>query len=365
MVNVITFLGPILVTLSAYFWMASNWKKGKLSSEIFIHRCRWLKGLLPFSSVILSPVIWYFKDSLNSLPDFIASLALGLWASLFITELMTSYYRRKVMGVALFKRTELKKEAGNFMRASPVLILFVCFYILVFNYERFKPHLMNHWVNFLGFWFLMGFGYTFGLIFIGQKIKFPMKEVSREREIQIRETLLNCGYSSVEIVCVDDEVLRYQFCHSFLGKKGLRFTISDTLLHTLTSEEIKALVMRGLAMSSKMNRFLIAISLSLVMIFVTVCLDRMGSYFQKSGRVSLLCPIVLFATLLGLKRFLTFICFNLDKKAVELGANPVALISALEKEADLNFVPKNKIIPAFSPGNGLPSLEERKKRLAA
>jgi len=87
-------------------------------------------------------------------------------------------------------------------------------------------------------------------------------------------------------------------------------------------------------------------------------------YKRLSGFWSGFVYLLAFAAIIFvMKRLFSRKHFRNDQLAVKLGANPQALVAALQKQTDLNLIPRNRSIPLYHPGNGTPSVDDRERNL--
>jgi len=331
-----------------------------LSSELFVHRCRWIDGGTTLL-VLGTPCVMLFSPSQKLL---LGCVSLGFLCASTLAGVLTAYYLRKMMGIAFFEKKEIRSSVALLFRFGIIIIPAVLLMLFCWR-EISKLEFINFWaLDLVVTSFLVSFSAVYLLFPILNYVswKLPKKEISGDKESQIRELFGSCGYNKVEIFGVNDEKIRYKFCSAYVRKGVLRVMISDGLLNRLSLEELKSLVLRQNVFVSR-NRLLDAGVLGTAISAASVFLSGVRTHFESQA--AFLMPLGLLIEFIIIRMAYRKICFRTDRKAVELGVKPAALIGALEKEAEMNFVPRNRMNPIFSPGNGLPTIEERKKRLVA
>ena len=195
--------------------------------------------------------------------------------------------------------------------------------------------------------------------------RYPEIAAPLEKEKNIEQTLKSLGISNVTLLCYDDEIMRNQWFGmgvTFNPHKK-RLIASYSLLNSLSSSELEALTIQSVAAVKSQSLPRIALEVGLMLWAVYTFLD-LPIYKRLSGFWSGFVYLLAFAAIIFvMKRLFSRKHFRNDQLAVKLGANPQALVAALQKQTDLNLIPRNRSIPLYHPGNGTPSVDDRERNL--
>jgi hypothetical protein len=190
--------------------------------------------------------------------------------------------------------------------------------------------------------------------------RYPEKAAPPEKEAMLKRVFASLDLNLSRVICYDDEIFRFQGFNARRKCKSIEVTVSYSLLNSLTSEEIEAFTIRAIAQIPNQSAHRIAVEMGLMLWVIYLVLEL----FPEK-----LSPLIFLVSLGGLLWFLMkfYACkvFKDDQRAKKMGANVHALVSALQKESDLNILPRNKGIPPYHPGNGTPSVDARKEKLLA